>query len=108
MDWYNKCICFYPTPPPPGSRIILDCELRCTRESLCSDLRTMNPGYLGRSEHTEGLKALFRSKMVVVPDLVLICDNMRVSEGFVTSKTLCFQGQISRQKRGLTMMGLRT
>jgi len=48
----------------------------------------MNPGYLGRSELPEGLKALFRPITVVVPDLELICENMLMAEGFVESKSL--------------------
>lgn len=48
----------------------------------------MNPGYLGRSELPEGLKALFRPITVVVPDLELICENMLMAEGFVEAKTL--------------------
>ena len=48
----------------------------------------MNPGYLGRSELPEGLKALFRPITVVVPDLELICENMLMAEGFIYAKTL--------------------
>ena len=49
---------------------------------------TMNPGYLGRSELPEGLKALFRPITVMVPDLVLICENMLMAEGFTEGKIL--------------------
>lgn len=48
----------------------------------------MNPGYLGRAELPEGLKALFRPITVVVPDLELICENMLMAEGFVDAKVL--------------------
>jgi dynein heavy chain len=54
----------------------------------CGAFITMNPGYLGRSELPEGLKALFRPITVVVPDLELICENMLMAEGFVTAKAL--------------------
>ena len=65
---------------PGGGEIALD--------PTCGVFITMNPGYLGRAELPEGLKALFRPITVVVPDLELICENMLMAEGFEDAKIL--------------------